>query len=120
MISTVPPVSTVPTGWDHGEHHRKPKLPIAVPDGQAILHAHLAQTALDDERYRQRLAINYHQMAATLHPSLAAQKKVQADLASLAESSGLPAPTPLSNLTSARKSLDRNLDHLDDTAHQRS
>ena len=80
MISTIPPVSTVPTGWDHGEHHRKPKLPIAVPDGQAILHAHLARTALDDERYRQRLAINHHQMLATLHSSLAAQKKVQSDL----------------------------------------
>ena len=47
-------------------------------------------------------------------------QKVQADLASLAESSGLPAPTPLSNLTSARKSLDRNLDHLDDTANERA
>lgn len=73
--------STFPTGWDHGEHHRKPKLPIPIPDGQARLRAKLAQTALDNERHEQHMAINRHQMLSTLHSSLAAQKKVQAGLA---------------------------------------
>ena len=84
LVGTMP-MTTVPTGWDHGEPHRKPALPIPVPDLKARLHAQVAQNALDEQRRLQSQAINQHQMLSTLHSSLAAQRQVQADLASQRE-----------------------------------
>lgn len=69
------------TGFDQGEAHRKPPLPVPTPDGVRRLKAHEAQATLDAVRAHQRHVITTHQLGAALTASLNAQRREQAELA---------------------------------------